>query len=81
MRADLDIQVNKIIKKEMENLTLTDDSYMPYGKKFKGMKMIDIPAWYLLELIKYDDIPNNVKDYILDNENALLMEYNEDNER
>lgn len=44
---------------------LDDNSEMPFGKH-KGMKMIDVPASYLLWLYDNDLKDGNVKDYIED---------------
>jgi uncharacterized protein (DUF3820 family) len=55
-------------------MKLNDDSPMPWGK-FKGKKMIDVPADYLLWLRDREDkISGDVSDYIDDNYSVLLLE-------
>lgn len=63
----------------MENLPeITDDSIMPFGN-YKGSKMIDVPAGYLLWLIENTprdkkDIFSNVFEYLIECKQALEME-------
>ena len=54
---------------------MDDDSLMPFGK-FKGERMEDIPAWYLLWLLKQDWITDwpDVHEYILDVKEILERE-------
>jgi uncharacterized protein (DUF3820 family) len=52
---------------------LTDESLMPFGKH-KGERMIDVPAWYLLNLYDHDWCYGAVKDYIKENEDCLRLE-------
>jgi uncharacterized protein (DUF3820 family) len=52
----------------------TDSTPMPFGK-FIGKAMIDVPAHYLLYI--YDnnyDMPEGVKQYIMENLEALKKE-------
>jgi hypothetical protein len=56
--------------------TLTDIDLMPFGK-YKGMKMIDVPASYLLWFLE-NGSDGNVKDYARDNKEALIQELNKD---
>lgn len=53
---------------------LQDGDPMPLGK-FKGQRMIDVPASYLLWYKDSDPNPGNVLDYIIRNEEAILKEY------
>lgn len=52
---------------------MNDDSIMPYGK-FKGTKLGNVPAWYLLGILVVDDLDVELEQYILDNEEALIKE-------
>uniref|UniRef100_A0A6M3LLS0 Putative quorum-sensing-regulated virulence factor n=1 Tax=viral metagenome TaxID=1070528 RepID=A0A6M3LLS0_9ZZZZ len=52
---------------------LQDDSPMPFGK-YKGDKMINVPASYLLWLYNENKCNKNVRDYIEDNLDVLKME-------
>ena len=54
---------------------LTDESLMPWGKH-KGEKMANVPAKYLLWFHNNKNLQNgNVKNYILENLDALLAEF------
>lgn len=59
---------------------LTDECLMPTGK-YKGYKMEDVPAWYLLWLYDQKMCPQNVKDYIDDNRQVLEMQSAESNKQ
>lgn len=54
---------------------LTDDSLMPFGK-YKGQKMANVPADYLMWLSKQEWIEEweGVNMYIIDNADVLEME-------
>ena len=52
---------------------LTDTSPMPFGK-FKGDKMENVPAKYLLWLYNNNKCFGQVKDYIIDNLQVLEQE-------
>lgn len=54
---------------------LTDDSIMPYGQ-YKGDKMINVPANYLIWLYDNNKCSGNVKEYIKDNYDVLREEIN-----
>lgn len=61
----------------METIKLTDASLMPWGKKFKGKKMIDVPALYLLYCFENGYIPStelSLIAYIKDNWESLKLE-------
>lgn len=49
---------------------LTDNDLMPFGK-YKGDKMINVPASYLLWLYENDKCNGTVKKYIEDNLDAI----------
>lgn len=49
---------------------LSDIDLMPFGK-YQGVKMIDIPASYLLYLFSNDLPEGNVKEYIKENLEVL----------
>lgn len=52
---------------------LTDGSTMPFGK-YKGVKMIDIPASYLLWLFENNKTTPVVAVYISENMDAIKKE-------
>ena len=56
-----------------ESLILDDNSIMPEGY-FKDCKMIDVPAWHLLELYNSEKCSQYVKIYIEENLETLKME-------
>jgi len=57
---------------------LQDDSPMPFGK-YKGDKMINVPASYLLWLYNENKCNKNVRDYIEENLDVLKMELKKTN--
>jgi len=57
------------------NRKLEDTDPIPFGK-YKGTKMIDIPASYLLWYLE-NGSEGNVKDYCIENKEALLQEIKE----
>lgn len=61
---------------EAEATICDDDSHMPFGK-YKGVKMYDIPASYLLWLLEQPFVRNNYRSlyqYIRDIEEDLRNE-------
>ena len=52
---------------------MTDSNLMPYGK-YKGTKMIDVPASYLLWLYENNKCSGEVKAYITDNLDVIKEE-------
>ena len=54
---------------------MNDDTLMPFGK-YKGYKLIDVPADYLLYLYEQGNLQEDLKEYIEDNMNVLLKEIN-----
>lgn len=46
---------------------------MPWGQ-YKGKRMIDVPASYLLWLYENNKCNNDVREYIEDNMDALKLE-------
>jgi len=52
---------------------LTDESPMPFGK-YKGLKLIDVPAFVLIFLYDNDLKEGPLRDYIEDNLQALKKE-------
>lgn len=61
----------------MANTVLTDESLMPFGK-FKGKKMANLPAWYLLFLLEVGTKPCSVVDYIFSNLKGIKAEHASD---
>lgn len=54
-------------------MKLNDNSPMPWGK-YKGEKMANVPASYLIWLLENNKCSNDVKNYILDNMDSLKYE-------
>lgn len=54
-------------------MKLTDSSLMPYGK-YKGDKMINVPAFYLLWLFENNKCGKDVADYVKENLDVLKHE-------
>ena len=60
---------------------LNDESIMYWGKKFSGLKMINVPASFLLwmkDKIKPDAHTQPIFDYIEDNLNVLQKQAKEE---
>ncbi len=57
------------VYERVDSTLLTDGSPMPMECPYKGCKMMDIPAWYLLKIHK--KCPINVRKYITDNMEVL----------
>jgi uncharacterized protein (DUF3820 family) len=53
---------------------------MPFGA-FKGHKLANVPAWYLLKIYDEGWIFDNLKKYIDDNRQALEREKKEANKQ
>lgn len=62
------------------SIEMDDNSIMPFGK-FKGDKLIDVPAWYMLELIKGNKCYGALKNYLEDNEEIFIQEKEEEDRR
>jgi uncharacterized protein (DUF3820 family) len=56
-------------------MQLTDESPMPFGK-YKGTKLANVPASYLIWLYYNGLNPGSLKDYITDNLDVLKDEIN-----
>lgn len=56
---------------------ITDSSLMPYGK-YKGKKMANIPASYLLWMYRNDKLFKSLEVYVEENMNALEKEEKEE---
>jgi hypothetical protein len=52
---------------------LTDQSLMPFGA-FRGHKLANVPAWYLLKIKDEAYVFANLKKYIEDNKDILEAE-------
>lgn len=59
---------------------LTDNSLMPFGK-YKGQKMANVPASYLLWAFDNLNLQDNVKQYIKKNRDALEAEIKRANQQ
>ena len=58
-------------------MILTDESLMPFGK-YKGTKMANVPASYLLWLNTQPALSQSVREYIQDNLEVLQKENKHD---
>lgn len=61
-----------ILAKEI-NMKLNDESLMPFGK-YKGEKMANVPASYLMWIYDNNKCNAEVKEYINDNMDVLKQE-------
>ena len=52
---------------------MDDNSIMPWGK-YKGYKLANVPAWYLLWLADEKNIVGHLKNYIEENRDILEQE-------
>lgn len=66
---------------------MNDNSIMPFGK-YKGIKLINVPASYLLwlysqwtETTQLDDNQKELKEYIEDNMKVLEMELKQEKKK
>jgi len=59
---------------------ITDDTLMPFGKKYKGTPMIEVPASYLLWFYENVEGWDNLKDYVTENMEVLRQEAMEEEE-
>ncbi len=57
---------------------MDDESLMPIPGKFFGERMIDVPAWYLISLIRGGNTYGELKAYLDENEDAITLEYNQE---
>lgn len=55
-------------------MNLTDISPMPQNGKYKGVPMVNIPAWHLLWLYDNDKCTPEVRKYVEDNKEVLEKE-------
>jgi uncharacterized protein (DUF3820 family) len=63
----------------MKMQKLTDESKMPYGK-YKGTKMANVPASYLLYIKEQGYASHDVAEYILENLKAIIIEIEKEKE-
>ncbi len=54
---------------------MTDESPMPISGQFFGWKMKDVPAWYLVSLIRGGNCYGELEAYLEDNEDVITKEY------
>ena len=59
---------------------LTDESLMPWGK-YKGEKMADVPASYLIWIYENGKYNMDFGRYVLDNWDGLKLEVKRENEK
>ena len=57
---------------EVADIVLLDETPLPIKSPYQGVKMMDIPAWYLLKIS--GSCTHNVQKYIDDNIEILKME-------
>jgi len=55
---------------------MTDESIMPFGS-FKGRKMANVPAWYLISMYEDGGLYGSVKAYVEENMDVLMKERSE----
>lgn len=53
---------------------VTDETPFPYGKAFKGIKMANVPAWFLLSQYDYGYLSKNFAEYVVDHKSQLEAE-------
>ena len=54
---------------------MTDESIMPIGK-YKGQKLANIPAEYLLWLLENGNTYGELKQYLIENKEVFVSEIN-----
>lgn len=59
---------------------MTDESLMPWGK-YKGDKMINVPASYLLWLYDMGKVYGEVKEYIKENLDVIKVQIQRDDDQ
>ncbi len=59
-------------------MDVTDESMMPFGK-YKGEKLANVPAEYLLWLYENNKVYGGIKKYIEENLDVIRMEINQKN--
>ena len=65
---------------EKSDFDLTDESIMQFGKH-KGRKLRDVPASYLLWILNtWDEVPFRLHQYLVENQDALLMQARDQSE-
>lgn len=57
-------------------MALTDESIMPFGQ-YKGQKLEDVPAAYLIWLLDNNKCGKDLRQYIMDNMDVLRKEVRE----
>ena len=63
----------RIINDEILAIAITDETPKPVECPYQGSRMMDIPAWYLLTLLK-KKCPKNIREYIQNNQEVLEQE-------
>lgn len=63
-----------------EQYNMTDESSMPFGK-FKGKKMANVPASYLLWLHENVELRGGLKEYIKENLDVIKTEVKNSNKK
>ncbi len=59
---------------------MNDESIMPFGK-YKGYKMANIPASYLLWLLENGNTFGDVKQYLIENKEVFIQEIEYQNKK
>lgn len=57
---------------------LKDDSILHFGKTFRGYKLANVPAWYLLWIYDNYRLTDNLKAYIEKNRDVLQQQKKDD---
>lgn len=53
---------------------VTDQTEFPYGKAYKGTKMANVPAWFLLSQYDYGKLSKNFAKYVEEHKSQLEAE-------
>lgn len=53
---------------------VTDQTPFPYGKAYKGTKMANVPAWFLLSQYDYGNLSKNFAEYVEEHKSQLEAE-------
>lgn len=67
----------KKIKVEGNLKPLNDNDVFPGGKRFDGVKMEKVPAWYFVWVVDRDWVDPRVVEYYKKNEDIILSELEE----
>lgn len=72
--------MERTTKKPVKKIEFDDNTPMPWGY-YMGVKLIDVPAWYLLNLYNRQQCAGPLLAYIEDNLQALKLEKQKEDEK